>query len=168
MERLWSPWRSKYIESFSEKKNSKEDACVFCEKLAGKDDEKNLIVHRSNLSAIVMNIYPYNSGHLLIVPLAHKSTFEELTDAENSDVMSLSRLAIKLLRQTSHPDGFNFGANLGRTSGAGIAEHVHFHVVPRWSGDVNFMPVLADAKVISEGLEQTYRKLVGALNLMKL
>ncbi len=168
MERLWSPWRSKYIESFSEKKNGRENRCIFCDKLSERDDGKNLIIYRGALSAIVMNIYPYNSGHLLIVPFAHKATFEELTDGENSDVMSQTRLAIRLLRQTSHPDGFNFGANLGRTGGAGIAEHVHFHVVPRWNGDVNFMPVLADAKVISEGLEQTYKKLTDALNSMKL
>ncbi len=168
MERLWSPWRSKYIESFSEQKSGKKNGCVFCDKLAEKDDEKNLIVHRSKLCAIVMNIYPYNSGHLMIVPFTHKSTFEDLTDEENSDVMSETRLAIRLLRLASHPDGFNFGANLGRVSGAGIAEHVHFHVVPRWSGDVNFMPVLADSKVISEGLEQTYKKLAAALGSMKL
>ena len=165
---MWSPWRSKYIESFTETKNGKENGCVFCDKLAEKDDEKNLIVHRSRLCAIVMNIYPYNSGHLMILPFTHKSTFEELTDEENSDVMSETRLAIRLLRLTSHPDGFNFGANFGRVSGAGIAEHVHFHVVPRWSGDVNFMPVLADTKIISEGLDQFYKKLAGALGSMKL
>ncbi len=165
---MWSPWRSKYIESFSEEKSGKGNRCVFCDKLAEKDDEKNLIVHRSTLCGIVMNIYPYISGHLMIVPFTHKSTFEELTDEENSDVMREARLAIRLLRLTSHPDGFNFGANLGRVSGAGIAEHVHFHVVPRWSGDVNFMPVLADAKVISEGLEQTYKKLAGALGSLNL
>ncbi|MCL4510225.1 MAG: HIT domain-containing protein [Bacteroidetes bacterium] len=167
MERLWSPWRSKYIESFSERENGKEKVCVFCQKLAEHDDERNLIVYRSDLSAIIMNIYPYNSGHLLIVPFAHKGTFEELTDDENADVMRQTRLAIKLLRLASHPDGFNFGANLGRVSGAGIAEHVHFHVVPRWEGDSNFMPVLADTKVISEDLYGTLRKLTNALASVK-
>ncbi len=167
MERLWSPWRSKYIESFSERENGKEKVCVFCQKLAEHDDERNLIVYRSALSAIIMNIYPYNSGHLLIVPFAHKGTFEELTDDENADVMRQTRLAIKLLRLASHPDGFNFGANLGRVSGAGIAEHVHFHVVPRWEGDSNFMPVLADTKVISEDLYGTLRKLTDALATIK-
>lgn len=167
MQRLWSPWRSKYIESFSEKKDGSDSGCVFCEKLAAKDDEKNLVVHRSSLCALIMNIFPYNSGHLLIVPYAHKGTFEELTDEENADVMRETGLAIKLLRSTSNPDGFNFGANLGRISGAGIAEHVHFHVVPRWNGDVNFMPVLADAKIISEGLEKTYGKLNEALRQIK-
>ncbi len=167
MERLWSPWRSKYIESFSEDKGGDGATCVFCEKLSSKDDEKNLVVHRSPLSAVIMNIYPYNSGHVLIVPFAHKGVFEELTEEENADVMRQAGLAMKLLSTTSHPDGFNFGANLGRVSGAGIAEHVHFHVVPRWNGDVNFMPVLADAKVISEGLDKTYRKLTEALRAMK-
>ncbi len=166
MERLWSPWRSKYIESFS-KENGKEKVCVFCEKLSGNHDEENLVVSRSELSAIIMNIYPYNSGHLMIVPFAHKSSFEELTDEENSDVMSQSRLAIRLLRVASHPDGFNFGANFGRVSGAGIDEHIHFHIVPRWNGDSNFMPVLADAKVISEGLQDTFRKLTEALAGLK-
>lgn len=167
MERLWSPWRSKYIESFSEKQNGSEKRCVFCEKLSEKDDEKNLVIYRSPLSAIIMNIYPYNSGHLMIVPFAHKASFEELTEEEGHDVMKQTRLAMKLLRLTSNPDGFNFGANLGRVSGAGIDEHLHFHIVPRWSGDVNFMPVLADAKVISEGLEQTYKKLSEALLSLK-
>lgn len=167
MERLWSPWRSKYIESFSEKENGNEKKCAFCEKLSDTDDEKNLIIHRSSMCAVIMNIYPYNSGHLMIVPFAHKASFEELTNEEHLDVMSETRLAIKLLKLTSHPDGFNFGANLGRVSGAGIAEHVHFHVVPRWSGDVNFMPVLADAKVISEGLDQTYKKLAQALRSLR-
>jgi ATP adenylyltransferase len=167
MERLWSPWRSKYIQSFSEKHEVKEGSCVFCDKLSENDDEKNLIVRRSSKCAIIMNIYPYNSGHVMIVPFAHKGVFEDLTEEEHLDVMSETRLAIQLLRMTSHPDGFNFGANLGRVSGAGIAEHVHFHVVPRWNGDVNFMPVLADAKVISEGLDQTYRKLTEALHSLK-
>lgn len=167
MERLWSPWRSKYIESFSEKTEGKERVCVFCEKLAQNDDENNFVVYRSSLSAIIMNLFPYNSGHMLIVPYSHKATFEELTDEENVDVMRQTGLTIKLLGLTSHPEGFNFGANLGRVSGAGIADHVHFHVVPRWSGDVNFMPVLADAKVISEGLDQTYKKLTEALRSLK-
>ncbi len=167
MERLWSPWRSKYIQSFSEKRADKEKSCVFCDKLSQNDDESNLIVHRSSMCAIIMNIYPYNSGHVMIVPFAHKGTFEDLTEKEHLDIMSETGLAIRLLQLTSHPDGFNFGANLGRVSGAGIAEHVHFHVVPRWSGDVNFMPVLADAKVISEGLEQTYGRLAEALDSLK-
>jgi len=152
----------------SDQNKAKVKSCVFCEKLAEKDDEKNLILYRAALSAIILNIYPYNSGHVMIVPFSHKGAFEDLTGEEHSEVMRQTGLAIKILRETSHPDGFNFGANLGRVSGAGIADHVHFHVVPRWNGDVNFMPVLADTKVISEGLDQTYRKLSAALRDMKL
>jgi ATP adenylyltransferase len=115
----------------------------------------------------MMNIYPYNSGHLMIVPFAHKGAFEDLTDEEDADVMNQARLAMKLLRLTSHPDGFNFGANLGKVGGAGIDEHVHFHIVPRWNGDTNFMPVLADTKVVSEDLRDTLKKLMGALAMVK-
>jgi len=168
MERLWSPWRSKYIESISVKTEGAQKKCIFCEKFSEKEDEKNLVVYRGSFSAIVMNLYPYNGGHLMIVPLAHKGNFEDLTDAENADVMKQVRLAIKLLQMTHHPDGFNFGANLGKVSGAGIAEHVHFHVVPRWNGDTNFMSVLGDTKVISEDLQETYTKLTGALAKIKL
>ncbi len=167
MNRLWSPWRSKYIESFSEQKTGEAKGCVFCQKLAQKDDEENLIVYRSSLSAIIMNIYPYNSGHLMVVPFAHKAMFEDLTKEELSDVMEQTQLGIKLLRMTSHPDGFNFGANLGRLSGAGIADHIHFHIVPRWDGDTNFMPVLTETKVISEDLHDTVRKLTKALANLK-
>ena len=167
MERLWSPWRSKYIESISEKNDGKDRKCIFCEKFSQNNDQENLVVFRGSLSAIVMNLYPYNGGHLMIVPFAHKGSFEELTDEENDDIMKQVRLAIKLLRKTSHPDGFNFGANLGKVSGAGIADHVHFHVVPRWNGDTNFMTVLGDTKVISEELQDIYKKLIGALAVTK-
>ncbi len=168
MERLWSPWRSKYIESISEKRDGDPKKCIFCEKFSGNTDETNLVIYRGSLSAIVMNLYPYNGGHLMIVPFAHKGNFEDLTDEENADVMKQVRLAIRLLKKTYHPDGFNFGANLGKVSGAGIAEHVHFHVVPRWNGDTNFMSVLGDTKVISEDLHDTYKKLAGALSELKI
>ncbi len=163
MNRLWSPWRSKYIESISEKKGNENTRCVFCDKFSEKDDENNLVVCRGKFAAIVMNLYPYNSGHLMIVPFAHKGSFEDLTDDESADVMDQTKLAIRLLRMTCHPDGFNFGANLGKGSGAGIAEHIHFHVVPRWNGDTNFMTVLDDTKVISEEIHNTYRQLRSAL-----
>jgi ATP adenylyltransferase len=168
VERLWSPWRSKYIESISAKDDGKQKKCIFCEKFSQHNDKENLVVYRGGLSAIVMNLYPYNGGHLMIVPFAHKGKFEDLTDEENADVMKQVRLSIRLLQETSHPDGFNFGANLGKVSGAGIAEHVHFHVVPRWNGDTNFMSVLGDTKVISEDLQDTYNKLTGALSALRI
>ena len=167
MQRLWSPWRSKYIESISEKVDGMTKECIFCGKFSEQDDDRNLIVYRGKLSAIVMNLFPYNGGHVMIVPFAHKRDFEDLTDEENADVMSQVRLAMKLLRRASHPDGFNFGANLGKVSGAGIAEHIHFHVVPRWNGDTNFMSVLGDTKIISEDLQDTFRKLKDALASVK-
>ncbi len=167
MNRLWSPWRSKYIESFSENNSEEKKGCVFCDKLAQTYDEENLIVSRSSLSAIIMNIYPYNSGHLMVVPFAHKAVFDDLTEDESADVMSQSRLAIRLLRVALRPDGFNFGANLGKLSGAGIADHIHFHIVPRWNGDTNFMPVLSETKVISEDLHDTLKKLTEALAGLK-
>lgn len=163
MNRLWSPWRSKYIESISEKNGKVNTRCVFCEKFSEKDDENSLVVCRGRFAAIVMNLFPYNSGHLMIVPFTHKGSFEDLTDDEGVDVMAQTKLAIKLLRITCHPDGFNFGANLGKVSGAGIAEHIHFHIVPRWNGDTNFMTVLDDTKVISEEIHDTYGKLRSAL-----
>jgi len=175
MERLWSPWRSEYIESISAKENAdksgKDDGagktCIFCGKFSEQDDAKNLVIYRGKLSAIIMNLYPYNSGHLLIVPYAHKATFEELTPDENVDVMSQVGLAIKALRMISHPDGFNFGANLGKVSGAGIADHVHFHVVPRWNGDTNFMTSVGDIRIISEELNETFKKLTNVLAAIK-
>jgi len=168
MERLWSPWRSKYIESISDKNEGVQKSCIFCEKFSERDDEKNLVIFRGKFSAIIMNIYPYNSGHLMIVPYVHKANFEDLTADENEDVMSQVALSIKALRITSHPDGFNFGANFGKVSGAGIADHVHFHVVPRWNGDTNFMTAIGETKIISEELHETYKKLTGALAAIKL
>lgn len=167
MNRLWTPWRSKYIESFSDKDDGSPKKCIFCDKVSGTDDEKNLVIHRGTHSLIMLNLYPYNSGHLMVVPFSHKSEFGELTADENADVMKETQLAMKLLLVTSHPDGFNFGANFGRVSGAGIADHVHFHIVPRWNGDTNFMPVLGETKIISEDLTDTYRKLTAALRTAK-
>ncbi|MGC8594858.1 MAG: HIT family protein [Candidatus Kryptoniota bacterium] len=164
MDRLWSPWRSKYIESFSEEDNGNGKPCVFCEKLSGEDDTGNLVVCRSELSAIIMNIYPYNSGHLMVVPFKHASSLDDLTNAEEMDIMQQIKTAVKILTSALHPDGFNIGVNLGRVAGAGIADHIHYHIVPRWEGDTNFMPVLADTKVISEDMSQTLVKLRKALS----
>lgn len=163
MQRLWSPWRSKYIESFSERDDESDKRCVFCQKLSEEDDTKNLVVSRSDLSAIIMNIYPYNSGHLMVVPFKHANSLDELTRDEEMDIVQQIKLAVKILTSALHPDGFNIGVNLGRVAGAGIADHIHYHIVPRWEGDTNFMPVLADTKVISEDMSHTLVKLRKAL-----
>lgn len=157
MKRLWSPWRSKYIESFNEKKRSRK--CIFCGARNNTNDAKRHIVWKGKECYIVMNLFPYNSGHLMVVPYRHRPTFQELSDEECLELMHGLKIAIEILQRVSHPEGFNIGANLGRVSGAGIEGHVHLHVVPRWQGDTNFMPVLADTKLISQDMDETYRKL---------
>ncbi|MEX0601961.1 MAG: HIT domain-containing protein [Bacteroidota bacterium] len=154
MKRLFSPWRSAYIETF--KANSKPGGCLFCSMARSRKDEKNLIVHRGKRCFVVMNLYPYNSGHLLIVPFRHTASLGRLTQEEYAEVLTLTSRSMDILDSLSGPHGFNFGANLGRMAGAGIERHVHFHVVPRWSGDTNFMPVLADTKMISEDMRKMW------------
>ena len=161
MERLWSPWRSKYIESFSEKGRAKK--CIFCGVRNGKDEADRFIVWKGRECFIVMNVFPYNSGHLMVVPYSHHSSLDDLNDDESLELMNGTKLAMKLLRRASHPDGFNIGANIGRSSGAGIEGHVHLHVVPRWQGDTNFLPVLTDTKIISQDMRDTYKKLKAAV-----
>lgn len=159
MDKLWSPWRSQYIDSFSDE--TKPDVCVLCE-LSEKsaDDPETLLVDKGKLTYSVLNLYPYNNGHLMVVPRRHTSDFSSLTHEEKIEIMEKLQLAEEALKIVSGPDGFNIGANLGKVSGAGIHEHLHFHIVPRWSGDTNFMPVLGEVKVISEDLLDTKRKLL--------
>ena len=154
---LWAPWRIKYI------LKEKPDGCVFCEKLNDNNDKDNYILERGKDSFTIMNIYPYNNGHLMIVPNRHIAEIEQLTVNEMSEMMELVSRAVKALKKSMNPEGFNMGANIGRIAGAGIADHIHFHVVPRWTADTNFMPVLSNTDVIPEGLNQTYDNLKGAL-----
>jgi ATP adenylyltransferase len=163
MDKLWSPWRSNYIESFKSKTDS--DACIFCEaqKLDINSDD-SLIVCKNELCYIVLNLYPYNSGHLLVIPYRHTSDFSELTKEELAEIMESVKLAMKALEMTMKPQGFNFGANLGKTAGAGIDTHLHFHVVPRWNGDINFMPAIGEVKIISQDLLATKKNLIEAIN----
>jgi ATP adenylyltransferase len=166
MNKLWSPWRSQYIDSFNNK--SEEDGCVFCE-MTNKDpdDLSNLIVDKGALTFTVLNLYPYNNGHLMIVPYRHTSEFISLTDSENNEIMNKMRIAYNALQDILHPEGFNMGLNLGRVAGAGIHEHIHFHIVPRWNGDTNFMPVLGEVKVISQDLIETKKKLLQVYRSIK-
>ncbi len=152
MEKLWAPWRMEYILS------DKETGCVFCQKQKV-TTYHNHILESSEHCFVVMNIYPYNSGHLLVVPRRHISELEDLTDKELTVISKTLVTSCRCLKQAIHPQGFNIGLNLGRIAGAGIAQHLHWHIVPRWSGDVNFMPVLAETKVISQHLEDTYNLL---------
>ena len=160
-ERLWAPWRMKYIDKIGV---SGDEGCIFCEKPRQDNDEKNFIVFRGITSYMILNVFPYNNGHLLVVPYCHKSGLDGLDSETRLELMNLSALAVDAIKNTMRPDGFNLGMNIGRSAGAGIADHVHLHVVPRWNGDTNFMPVVGCTKVISESLEDNYRKLCDAIN----
>ncbi len=162
MEKLFSPWRSQYIASFSQP-SAQPGQCVLCIPRDPSVDDERLIVTRGRHSFVIMNLYPYNSGHLMIVPYRHTSTLEDLTEGESAEIMAFLKTLTRALKAVSHPDGFNIGSNIGRTAGAGIDQHLHFHIVPRWSGDTNFMPVLADTKMISEDMKETLVKLRKAL-----
>lgn len=153
METLWAPWRIKYVEV------KKPEGCIFCDKSAADDDEENLILHRDQLGFIILNAFPYNNGHLMAAPYRHVGAIADLSDEEKLQLMQLVDLAIGVISRTMSPDGFNVGINLGRVAGAGVVDHVHIHVVPRWNGDTNFMPVIADTKVLPEALSSTYKKL---------
>jgi ATP adenylyltransferase len=154
---LWAPWRLEYIQRADE-----QDGCFLCAAAEGRDDEELLVVHRGERAFVILNRFPYAAGHVMVAPVRHGVEFDELDDAEVVEVHRLASGAQQALRGAMRPDGFNLGWNLGRVAGAGVTDHVHLHVVPRWSGDTNFMPVLADVKVIPEHLQDTRRKLAAA------
>ncbi len=156
MKQIWAPWRTVYIGG------EHGGECIFCEKLESREDEVNLVLLRGEKTFVLMNLFPYNNGHLLIAPHRHVGEIEELTEDEAAELFKMTQKMIGILR-SFNPEGFNVGANIGRIAGAGVPGHFHIHVVPRWSGDTNFMPVLGNVKVISESLEETYKKLKGAL-----
>jgi ATP adenylyltransferase len=154
VEVLHAPWRSNLF-----KKSPYKKGCIFCSKIKEKKDKKNLILFRSKRAFILLNLYPYNDGHLMVAPYSHVGDPKKLSSEEWCELHELSRLAIKALEKTFHPDGFNLGMNLGKAAGAGVAEHLHLHVVPRWIGDTNFLPILGETKVLNHSLTETYRKL---------
>lgn len=157
MKVLWAPWRSGYISSITTEERK---TCIFCEMLKnGKSDRENLIVYRGKRVFVVLNRYPYTSGHFMIVPYRHISTPEELDEEERKEIMDIVSLSVSALKQSYRPDGINMGINLGRAAGAGVEGHLHIHVVPRWIGDTNFMSVIGNTRIISESLEATYEKL---------
>ena len=162
MEKLWAPWRMEYILN-----NDKEDGCIFCNRLNKSNDKNNLILYRGKLSFIIMNKFPYNNGHLMVVPNRHLGDFTLLKDDEHLDIDNLIKLSIKALKIAMEPQAFNVGMNLGRCAGAGIEDHLHYHIVPRWNGDTNFMPILGETKVISESLKHSYEKIHKAIQEVK-
>jgi ATP adenylyltransferase len=156
MERLWAPWRLEYIQNADE-----QGGCVFCRAAEG-DDEEQLVVHRGERAFVLLNKFPYASGHLLVAPYRHGVGFGDLAEAEALEVHLLSARGMEALAAVYKPEGYNLGWNVGRIAGAGIPDHVHLHVVPRWAGDTSFMPVLADVRVLPEHLVETRRKLADA------
>lgn len=164
MDVLFAPWRMKYIE-YAKVERPKD--CFICEAARDGDPATRLVVHRDESVIVLMNKFPYNTGHLLIAPIRHVAELEDLTEGELKALMLALRDSISWLRKALSPDGFNVGVNLGRTAGAGLETHIHIHVVPRWNGDTNFMPIIANTKVIPEALEDTYRKIISAKESMK-
>ena len=161
MDRLWSPWRYDYINAGSGKeKGDTSTSCVFCSlQLEPARDESNFVLHRAAHNYIVLNIYPYISGHLLVVPYAHLSDLDAAPKVVTDELMDLTKRCQTALRDTYSPHGFNLGMNLGRAAGAGVADHIHLHIMPRWIGDTNFMTAVGETRVHPEDLATTYRKL---------
>ncbi len=154
MEHLWSPWRMEYIEN-----HQRDTFCVFCWAPQQPDGPENLIVYRGRLNYVILNRFPYTNGHLMIVPYEHQADLELLSGEVRAEMMDLAAQAVQVLKAAYHPQAFNLGMNLGTAAGAGIADHLHLHVVPRWSGDTNFMSTVAQTRVLPEALEVTYQRL---------
>ena len=154
MKVLWAPWRMEYILN-----NEKEDGCILCPGEDRSRDAERLILHLGERTMVIMNKYPYINGHLLVCPIRHVGAMEDLSEQEMLDVMNMVRASVGVLREHMNPDGFNVGLNLGRVAGAGLEEHLHFHVVPRWNGDTNFMAVFGDVRVIPQHIQETYGEL---------
>jgi len=159
---LWAPWRLSYVASA--KAPAKDDPCFICKGLEENDDRKNLLPLRTPRSVVLLNRFPYNNGHLLIAPRAHKGNLDDVTADELLEVMETLRRMVTLLDRLMRPEGYNIGLNLGRAAGAGLPGHLHWHVVPRWDGDTNFMPIIADTKVVAQSLDALYDLLKTNLN----
>ena len=156
MERIWAPWRGSYVSN-----NTLDQSCIFCPTEQG--DRDRLILARSGYSLLMLNRYPYTGGHLMVAPLRHTAELDDLSDAELLDLMQMLRKGRTVLQRVAQPDGFNIGLNLGKAAGAGVEEHLHIHIVPRWNGDSNFMTVVGDVRVIPEGLMTAYDQIAAAL-----
>jgi len=161
MDQIWAPWRHAYVAN--PKPPGATDECFICKGLAQADDRANLIAQRGPRSVVLLNRFPYNNGHLLVAPNAHKGQLRELDDGEALEIQQTLAKLIEVLGTLMRPEGWNVGLNLGRVAGAGLPGHLHWHIVPRWNGDTNFMPVLADVRVIAQSLDSLYDLLVGRL-----
>jgi ATP adenylyltransferase len=157
--RIWAPWRLAYVKDASK---DIEEECIFCAKPVEDDDEANLIVHRGERSFVILNLFPYTNGHLMVAPYDHIGALQEIAAETLAEMMALAQRAMAHLEDVYSPHGYNVGFNQGRVAGAGVEHHIHMHVVPRWAGDNNFMPVIADTKVMPQTIEQSYAALKGA------
>jgi len=153
MEQIWAPWRIEYIRKVNEA------GCILCQKSNESNDEGNFVLYRGQNNFVLLNIYPYNPGHLMVAPYRHTANLADLVEGEVTEHFELIKRSVALLKEVLNPAGFNIGLNLGKVAGAGIKTHLHTHIVPRWDGDTNFMPVLSDTRIISEALIDTYRRL---------
>lgn len=165
MDRLWAPWRMSYI--LETVKQERPDGCVFCRMIEESDDSKNLILIRGKHSFVVMNLFPYNSGHLMVIPLRHTGDYGSLTADEHVELGKLIEVSRQALAECFTPHGYNIGMNIGRAAGAGILDHLHYHVVPRWNGDSNFMSAVGETKVLSESLPESYARLKIAIDRLR-
>jgi ATP adenylyltransferase len=159
--RIWAPWRLPYVKDASK---DKEEGCIFCTKPAENDDQRNFVVHRGPLCFVILNTFPYTNGHLMVAPYEHTPALQELDADTVAEMMALSQAAMRRLEEVYAPHGYNVGFNQGRIAGAGFESHIHMHVVPRWGGDTNFMPVLADTRVMAQTPQQSYDTLRGAFD----
>lgn len=154
MQTIWAPWRLKYIQMVG-----KEEGCFFCHHSRSKNDKKNFVLFRAKHTFCLLNLFPYSNGHVMVAPYKHTGSLENLTERELADILISTRKAKRILKHALKAEGFNIGMNIGRVAGAGVDHHVHLHIVPRWHGDTNFMPIIAGTKVIPEAIEKTYEKL---------
>jgi ATP adenylyltransferase len=156
MNRLWTPWRMNYLENGPPGGG---EGCLFCDKIAANDDAAHHVLYRGEHGYVTLNLYPYNNGHLMVVPYAHVPSLEELDTPTLTEIMTLTSRAMQVLRKAYHPEGFNVGINIGAAAGAGVAGHLHQHIVPRWHGDTNYMATLAETRIIPEWIDETYARL---------
>ncbi|HEY1237093.1 MAG TPA: HIT domain-containing protein [Solirubrobacterales bacterium] len=159
MERIWAPWRLSYVKDASK---DKESQCIFCAALKAEDDEANLIVRRGERAFVILNKFPYTNGHLMVAPYEHVAELQALDEETLSEIMTLAQRGMGALETSYSPHGYNVGFNQGRVAGAGVEHHIHMHVVPRWGGDTNFMPVLGDTRVMNQTLQDSYETVKGA------
>jgi len=158
MDRVFAPWRMEYILSNSDNNEKKGTGCIFCDFPGENEDEKRLILHRGKYCFVILNAFPYNPGHLMVVPYRHTNDLPGLAPEELGEMMATVQTAVTVLKKVMDPQGFNIGMNLGKVAGAGIDQHLHIHIVPRWNGDTNFMPVLGGVRVVSEALNNTWKR----------